>query len=329
MNNYNLSLVLIFFITINLTSSCGVFQVVAVDTTASLLSEASKEIESETNLEMFKNGLPANLKQMEGLLYLSPNNEKLLVSLIKGYAAYSFVVLETEMMDAQLKGDDDNPQVKEQLIINYTKAFRYGLRLLKKNGVSYTDLIKASNNTNGIVSLLDSKLGTGNDLYFEGVLFIAQSLGGLVLSQKDRMDMISQLPIVKSMFDWVCIKKPNINFGACDIFYGIYEAGRPRMLGGDPEKGKEIFLSFIKNNPNNWLGRTAYIRFYLLPMLDEDGYNDQKFYLEKMSELFRQSKSWKVNRDWPLEMKNEGLRLYQSVAIRRFEIIKNNEEEIF
>ena len=48
-----------------------------------------------------------------------------------------------------------------------------------------------------------------------------------------------------------------------------------------------------------------------------------------MSELFSQSKSWKVNRDWPVEMKNEGLRLYQSVAIRRFEIIKNNEEEIF
>ncbi|MBT6326282.1 MAG: hypothetical protein HOJ35_09965, partial [Bdellovibrionales bacterium] len=168
MNKYNLSLVFIFFVIINLTSSCGVFQVVAVDTTASLLSEASKEIESETNLEMFKNGLPANLKQMEGLLYLSPNNEKLLVSLIKGYAAYSFVVLETEMMDAQLKGEENNPELKEQLIVNYTKAFRYGLRLLKKNGVSYTDLIKASNKTNGIVSLLDSKLGTGNDLYFEG-----------------------------------------------------------------------------------------------------------------------------------------------------------------
>ena len=60
------------------------------------------------------------------------------------------------------------------------------------------------------------------------------------------MGLVSNLPIVKGLFDWVCSKSPNINFGACDIFYGAYQAQRPLMLGGNPEKGKEIFLKVEK-----------------------------------------------------------------------------------
>lgn len=310
------------------SSSCGVMQIIVVDTTASLLADASHEIETEANLKMFKKGLPANLKQMEGLLFLSPENERMLISLTKGYAAYAFVVSETEMMKNHLAGEEENPAVKKQLLLNYSKALNYGMRFLNLNGIAYGDLQREMGNTNGIISLLDKKLDD-EGMHYEGVLFTAQALGSLIFAQKDKVEMLSQLPIVKSLFDWVCAKEPNINFGACDIFYGIYEAGRPRMMGGNPEKGKRIFLSLIKRMPANWLARTSYVRFYLIPMMDEDGYKDQKFYLEKMAKLLARNSIWKTDTSTPAEMKNKGLRLYQALAIKRFNIIKKNEEELF
>ena len=175
-------------------------QIIVVDTTASLLADASKEIETEGNLEMFKKGLPANLKQMEGLLFLSPQNETMLVSLIKGYAAYAFVVSETEMMKFQLADEDEDPIVKEQYLQNYSRALSYGIKFLNLNGITYRDLQKEMGRANGITFLLDKKLDD-TDLHYDGVLFTAQSLGSLILAQKDQMEMISQLPIVKSLFE--------------------------------------------------------------------------------------------------------------------------------
>ena len=64
-------------------------------------------------------------------------------------------------------------------------------------------------------------------------------------------------------------------------------------------------------------------------MMDEEGYNDQKFYLEKMSKILSNNSIWKMNSTTPKEMKNKGLRLYQTLAIKRFNIIKQNEEELF
>jgi hypothetical protein len=35
--------------------------------------------------------------------------------------------------------------------------------------------------------------------------------------------------------------QPSFHFGGADLFFGVYYASRPRLLGGDPEKAKAAF----------------------------------------------------------------------------------------
>ena len=93
---------------------------------------------------------------------------------------------------------------KEQAIVNYSKALKYGLRFLKLNGISQKKLTKNMRKKDGIKTLLDNNL-SDSDHHLMGVLFTGQSLAGLInLYGKDKMALAGQLPVEKGLFDWVC-----------------------------------------------------------------------------------------------------------------------------
>jgi len=311
-----------------LLSSCGMMQTIAVGTTGSVLYSASNEAERENNWDNFASAILGNLKFVEGLLYLDPDNEELLVSAIKGYAGYGFAINETRYLKDQLAENDKVENLNEALY-NFSRAFKYGLKFLKENDIDYMKLAKASKDNEGIKNLLDEEL-SDKKLHHEAILFIGQSLGSMINLQRDKMVMVGQLPVVKGLFDWVCEKDPDINFGACNIFYGAYYSGRPKALGGDPKKGNEIFLNYIEKNPKNWLARVAYIQFYLIPLSDEKGYKAQRFHLQKYLNFHNEERIWS-----PLDKNHEdmftekNLRIYQTIAMERFKIIKRYQKDIF
>lgn len=319
------SLILVCYLILAIPS-CSLIKTITVKTTGSIIYDASYEVETENSWQRFKDGVPANLKLVEGFHHVDPGDQDLLVSLTKGYAGYGYGVHETLFLGDQLK-DRTESFHKEQAISNFTKALHYGLLYLKEEGIEYDDFVKNMRKEGGVVELLNSKLSNDKrDL--EAVFFTAQALGGLVNLQRTDMSLVSQLPIVKEMFDWVCTNEPEINFGACPIFYGAYEAGRPKFLGGNPEKGKKIFLEAIKKYPDNFLVRVAFMQFYLIPMMDEEGYKNEKFHLEKFSQETQEKLSWKPANRQKLDM-NSHLNIYNSIALKRYGIIKKFEKDIF
>lgn len=307
-------------------SSCGMVQKIAVSTTADMLFDATKEIETEANWEIFRDGVPGNLKMTEGMVFVQPKNEKLLVGLAKGYAGYAFAVNETEYLPDMLR--DKESGYRYQMLSNYSKSVDFGLKFLEVNDIDFDDLKKSMNEENGVVNLLDKNLGDST-LELEGVLYTAQSLGSLIFLQKESMTMITLLPIVKGMFDWVCLKKPEINYGTCDIFAGAYEAGRPKMLGGNPAKGKEIFKNLIQKYPNNWLIRISYLRFYVIPMSEEDEFKKEMAFLKTAREKFQANIGWKPKGTVVApEFQDKGLLLFQTIAVKQYEMIKSVEKDL-
>lgn len=300
---------------------------VALKTAAPLFMESMSGIEAEGNWEQFKNGVPANLTLIDGLLAVRPSDENLLMAAIKGNAGYAFGVAETLYLDDKLQDKSTSPY-KEQAIAHYTKAFEYGLRYLDANDLSFEDIKKAMKAKKGIPGLLENQL-SGSQVDLEAILFAAQALGGLINLQRDNLQLVSLLPVVKGMFDWVCELEPGIAHGTCQIFYGTYEAGRPAMLGGNPEKGKEIFEKLIAENPNNWLARTAFLEYYSIPQYDEDVYNRQKKELLKNSEKLKASLNYDPKGTKDPAFSDPTLKLYQAIAIKRFDIIRKYEKDIF
>jgi hypothetical protein len=326
MNKLRLSIFTL--VSMGLLSSCSTFNKAAVGSSSDLIYSASNGVLAESNFEVFKSGIAGNLMLIEGLLAQSPNNQDLLATLNKGYAGFAFGVNETQMNEEEWS-ESKSEEGKRQALLNYTRAFNFGLRYLKLEGIELSDLLSHMNETNGVQTLLNKNL-SDNKRDLELVLFTAQSLAALINLQKDNMGLVTQLSAVKGMFDWVCTKQPSINYGTCDIFNGAYEAGRPAMLGGNPKKGKEIFLKAIAKHPHNWIIRTSYMQFYLIPQNDEDGFKEQmlamKIFYEDFNKYYVYDHQVRSEGPW---MREEGLRLYQTLALKRYELMKRFQKNFF
>ncbi len=313
-----------------LMSSCGTIQKLAVGASSDLLYEASTSLEAEDNWETFKESIPGNLKLMEVLLSVKPEDEKLLVNLTKGYAGYAFGVNETLFLKDLYPDQKDFSIHKEQAIINYSKAVKYGLEFLRVKGISHGDLSLNMRKNEGISNLLEKHLG-GSDHHYTGVLFTAQALAGLInLYGKDKMALAGQLPIAKGLFDWVCKKDPKISFGACDIFYGSYEVSRPF---GNRSKGALKFKNFFKDYPHNWLGRMVFAQYFIFEGGEEEDWNKQKSFMERASKLHQKKVKWMPNYKTHKVFSNPNLGFFQAMALKRFEILKEivlkNKDDIF
>jgi hypothetical protein len=307
-------------------------QKLAINTTASLLLPGSAEIETEGNFEIFRNAVPANIKMIEGMLYLEPENRDLLLLTMKSYAGYAYVVNETDLLIDQLSGQSVEESFSYlQSLLNYSKAVEYGYRLLATYGLQNADLVQVFRQPNGINNLLDEHLGN-HEKSREAIFVLAQSLGGLINLQRKNLGLMAQLPLVKGLFDWTCQKDPEQHFGGCDQFYGAYEAGRPQLLGGNPKLGKEIFLKRIERAPYNLFQRVGFLQFYAIPQMDEAAYRGQEKFLTEAQKQFKESLIYtpllKSSKNPFFELPPR-LRLYNAVAIKRFEIMQRYKKKYF
>lgn len=310
-------------------ASCSTVNKVAVSSSSGVIYSAAQQSMSEPNYEIFKNGLSGNLLLIEGLLSQAPNDKDLLATLNKGYAGYAFAVNETQILEDALN-ENKEESGKRNALLNYTRSIEFGKRYLAQYKINFSDLVELMNEPHGIIKLLDFKLDGKSKRDKELVLFTAQSLAGIINLEKDNIGLVSQLPIAKEMFDWVCLKDSSINYGMCEIFYGAYEAGRPTMLGGNPTLGKEYFLKAILKHPHNWLIRTSYIQYYLIPQLDEEGFREQMSAFEEFQELFDAKYIYDFRTPTQMEWaREEGLRFFQSLALKRYDVLNKLKNKIF
>ncbi len=321
------TLLILFFFSL-LISSCSLLKTSSVNLFGEILTDATKSVEAQNSLDDFEKSTLANLQMAEGLFDLTKNNKKLLMSLIKGYSGYAFVVDETNWMEDSFN-DLDFSIHKVNATLHYTKAIKFAEKFLSFYDINYKMLITASSKQNGIEQLLDSKIKDSDETAIEAIIYFAQALVSYINLKRDKISLIAQLPVTKGVFDWGCKKKPDIGFGLCDIFYASYYAGRPKMLGGQPSKGKKIFKNLIVNQKHNWLARVVYIQNYLIPMGDKKEYLKQKFFLENATRLHRKNLLWSPNEKNIEAFSQPAIRLYQALAIKRFKIIKKFENDLF
>ena len=303
-------------------SGCGTIQKYGLRSATPVFKKSSDLLTTERSWQFFADSAPGNLKLMELISLQDQDNTDLLGVLIKGYAGYGFAVPETLAFQDELSGKDDSPH-KREAIIAYTKALDYGMTYFEKKGIKPKDILRFDEGklTQALKEEMDEE-----DLV--PVLYTAQAWGSLINLQRDNVALVSQVPKVKAMFDWVCAEKPKIENNVCDIFYAQYEAARPKMLGGNPEKAEELFLKSIASHPQHHLIRLTYIQYSILPAMDLEKY-------EKEAQILRASfqKFEDLNRD-ELEENSEyekvqHLNLFNAIAKKRFEIIETNKKKIF
>ena len=297
------------------TLSCSVVDKVAYKSTARMVQGSSAELMTETDWEFFKNAIPGNIKFLEGLLENGRDNENLIGSLIKAYTGYAYGVHETNYIKDKILGKDESRH-KADAILFYHRALKYGFRYLDLKGVPWNKLQRSINEPEKMAEMLEDSFGTGD---LETLFFLGNALASLANLQKDNMRVVSSVPIIKAIYDRVCNEDPNFHGGSCKMFYGIYELSRPRMLGGNPKKGKKHFDDGLRMYPKNYLIRLSYLEFYTIPNRNKKEFNKQMKVLENAQAEFEEDRR-KFN--WGKDKKRSSIGLYNAIAFKRFSIYK-------
>ncbi len=302
--------------------SCGTIQKMGLRSVGPLFKNAGDLSVRERDWNFFKASAPGNLKVSELLYLQDTENEVLLRSLVKGYAGYAFGVSETLMLGDELSGSESTENRREAIVM-YTRSLDYGFDYLEKQGIKRNDVLTFSEDD--LLKKFDHEL---NEEDYSVVVYTAQAWASLINLQKDNMNLISHIPKVKIFFDWVCRKDPKVELGVCSIFFAQYEGSRPKMLGGNPEKGRILYEEAMLKYPKNLLIRMGYIQNMLLPAFDKE------LYEKEARILTEEFAKWEdLNRD---DLQNhstyrvkEDYNLFNAIAKKRFEIIEKNKSKIF
>lgn len=301
----------------------------AAKSSASLLYEAGKDLEAEYDYDFFKSAVPGNLKIAEGMLSLDSTNTTLLATLTKGYTAYAFAVRETDYHESLYRNakEEESEELKKLTLMSYSKGHDFGQRYFAAKGFGFDKVLELQNEPDALKKSLDKHLGDSPEAV-ETVMFTAQSLGTIINLRKDEMGLIARLPLVKTLFDWSCQKNPRLAFGACDIFYATYEVSRPKMLGGDPEKGKKMFEDAIAQYPLNWLVAVSYLQYAAIPLSEKEIFEKLLPSLNQAEENWNKSTQYTLDES-PLDLGDKKMRVYQMIAMKRWNLIKKYQKNIF
>lgn len=309
-------------------AGCSLFRGAAGGLASGLLQDAGLGFQRERDWDLLREALPGTLGLLEGLHAARPRDARLRSALVKAHAAHGFVVWETLALGDVLR-ERPSPPALARALRAYARAVEHGLAFLADRGVPREDLLASMRGRGGVPALLGERLDRGDRTDREAVLYLAQAMGGTVRHRRGSPAHLAWLPVAKGLFDWACAGEADPEGGICDIFYGSYEAGIPRMLGGNPEKGRRIFERAIRRHPRNWLARTAFVEHYAVPMGDRGVWEEQKAALEKAVRLFEEDRVWRPGRERDEALRDPDLGAFQAVAVERFRTMRRHERELF
>lgn len=302
---------------------CGSVDRMAIGTQARLMEQGSDVVLRERSWEWFRQTTPPTLQLLEGLLIQDPQNLVLRRNLVKGYAGHAWAVSETLAWEEKVRDLDQRPAQAEALDL-YARAQSHGWAYLAQKGVGKDQLLKASDAE--IVQLLDEQLGEDDRL---ALLYTGHAWASSIQLKSDDLGLVAQLPKVKAVFDWVCQRWPDIERGFCPLFYAQYEISRPKMLGGNPVRGEEIFQEYFRRQPQNLLARILRLQVAIVPAGDEVGYQDEMSKLEALFADFDRLRVPSAGANTSSFAAHPEYNLYNAIARKRFELLRANQKLLF
>jgi hypothetical protein len=232
--------------------------------TASIMVKSMPAYDRETNLEFAEQSMAGNLKMVEGLLEVTPDNRKLLELASSSYARYAFGFVEDKIDIADSRYDlEEREKLVDQAVDFYERARNYGVRLIAQSRKDFAAILEQNPEA---LSLELERLGEKD---VPGLFWTAYAWGSLINLKQDEPRHLANLPKVDLMMRRVLELDENFFFAGPHFFYGVYYGGRPETLGGDPEKAKQHFQRAIRLTDGKYL-MTKFLlaKYYAVPVQD-------------------------------------------------------------
>jgi hypothetical protein len=205
--------------------------------TAKVIQAAAPSLQQESDLELARAAAPGQLKTIEGFHLASPENDIYLTILAQGYCEYAFGMIETEMLEARARGDDDREAVLSKRATGlYLRCMNYALKLL---GGSWEKAMY------GDTASFDSQVKRAGRDDVPGMFWLALGLASTINQNRDDIELVALMPRARALFERIVELDPGFQNGGAHMALGMLYSAQSPALGGDPERGKQEFEKAI------------------------------------------------------------------------------------
>jgi tetratricopeptide (TPR) repeat protein len=232
-----------------LHSACVLPRKVTVASTAALIEDVAKSSSKQSDLRLIREGTPAYLMLMDGMIEAWPDNPQLLLAAARAYDSYASI----------FPGEKDQEYAKALL----RQAKDYALRALEIRGFRgvvqspFDDFKEALKNYGQ------------DDLPY--LFWAASCWAGWIALNLDSMEALADLPKVEAMMRRCLEIDEGYYYGGPHLFMGIWYASRPKMAGGNLEKAREHFLKAIDFGHGKFLMAYVYFAEYYARQTQDKG----------------------------------------------------------
>lgn len=233
-----------------LTACASTMDRVALRSTAGLLERGRPAALEEPDFQLAKDAMPAQLKLVETLVAAAPDDRRLRRLAAEGFGGGAFLFLE-DADPARAKGLYLRGRDHALAALALKPAFA---GLAAKPLDAFAEALKAAT------------ADDVPDLFWAGF-----GWGGFVNLSKDDAAALADLPKVVALMERVRALDPAYHFAGADLFFGVYYASRPVLLGGDPKKAKDAFERAHKATKGDYLmTHVLDARWYAVAVQDKE-----------------------------------------------------------
>ena len=202
-----------------LLGACSMGQMVA-RVSVSIMDGGIDAMNRETDLQLARSAIPANLKLLEGLIVEDPGNITLLEYAAQGYYGYAFGFIELED--------------KRRADAFYARGFRYGSDALRRQGLKLDLLGSHPDDIEKAVGKLGRKA-------LPALLWTAMNWFKQIDLNRTDPARLAQMSGAERLMQRVFELQPDYYYGSPWMFYGVFYGSRSPMFGGDFLKSEQNF----------------------------------------------------------------------------------------
>jgi hypothetical protein len=230
-------------------SACIPSKRLTVAAVGSVLEEVATASSKQSDITVIREGTPAYLMLIDGLIEAYPQNEELLIAGAKAYSSYAALFSEEERDKARLL---------------YLKAKEYGLRALSKRREFKEVLPKPLNQFEPCLGELGKK-----DV--PALFWTASCWGSWISLSTDSVEALAEVPKVICMMQRVLDLDEAFYYGGAHLFMGVYHTSRPEAYGGNPEKACSHFNRAFELSQEKFLmAHVLYAKYYARQTFDRE-----------------------------------------------------------
>jgi hypothetical protein len=230
-------------------AGCAINKKMTVVGTASLVEDVAKAANKQSDLRVIREGMPAFLLLLDGMVESWPGNDRLLLAAAQAYSSYA-----TAFVGA------DDALFRDVLLL---RAKAYALLALEQRGIS-TPLVSPFDEFERQVGQM-----TSSDTPY--LFWSASCWGNWIGAHTTSISAVAELPRVEALMRRALALDETYHYGGAHIFMGVLYASRPPVAGGNLDLSKQHFLKAIEIGQGKFLmAHVFYADYYARKAFDRE-----------------------------------------------------------